>query len=360
MAAPPPFVNNNIAFDAGDLPFYAANLRIVGEAPNLNNVVNPATGFDDAFNRLVGAVNAANVAPPSRYPAATLRLQNLNAILRRKIDYIQRRLAYYYTIEGKVPGLIEKLDKARLLFEAAILKMQQAQAEPAGGEAFDAAVNDLLGVADLIDAIPRDHMIGPGLGANPGDPPVDLDVFPAGNGQGPGGGAGAGGGDGGGGGAPVDAGRRLRREAPAGRRGAIHDRGQLIGPGPGIQGAPPGAVRARVKQIDGLDPALNQFPDPNVGVAVQMDDMAGRPRIGSEGSGSGSGSGSDSDSSGGRKRKSKRASKRKMKKTKTKKSRKGSRKQRGGFRYVTKPKTMKRSASSSSSSTSSTMSSARN
>lgn len=351
MAAPPPFVNNNIAFDAGDLPFYAANRRIVGEAPNLNNVVNPATGFDDAFNRLVGAVNAANVAPPTRYPAATERLRNLNDILRRKIDYIQRRLAYYYTIEGKVPGLIEKLDNARLLFEAAMLKMQEARAEPAGGDAFDAAVNDLLRVADLIDAIPQDHMIGPGLGANPGDPPVDLGAFPAGNGQGPGGGA-PGGGDGGGGGAPVDAGRRLRGGPPAGPRGAINmgDRGQLIGPHPGIQGAPPGAVRARVNQIDGLDPALNQFPDPNVGVAVQMDDMAGRRRIGSESSGS------DSDSAGGRKRKSKRASKRKMKKTKTKKSRKVTRKQRGGFRYVTKPKTKRHSSSS----TSSTMSSARN
>ena len=65
---------------------------------------------------------------------------------------------------------------------------------------------------------------------------------------------------------------------------------------------------------------------------------------------------------GGRKRKSKRSSKRKRSKTKTKKSRKGSRKQRGGFRYVPKQKqkTRKHSSSSSSSSSSTMSSSARN
>lgn len=292
-------------------------------------------GYDGTFERLVQAIIDSTAAPPVNYGPATARLIALNTNLRAKIEYIQRRFAYYYSVEGLVPDLLDKLDSAKILFEQAILRLAAVQGQPADLDAFNAAVTQLEGVAGLIDAIDQAHLEGPGTPDHPGPYPRGN---PGGGPNGDGGGGGPGG-DGGGGGAVA-----ANPLADGGAAAVIPRRGQLParGPGQNIQGAPAGRVGELVQQFNGQQ-GLDDLQGDN---AVEMQDMGARGR----GVGPVVGVG-------GRKRKSKRASKRKMKKTNTKKSRKGSRKQRGGFRYVTKPKTKKHSASSSSSSSSSTMSS---
>ena len=303
--------------------------RIPGMAAYVAPLVAPgAGGYDEAFNNLSTAIADSIAAPPPpNYPAITARLTALNRNLVDKIDYIRRRFAYYDSVEGLVPGLFDKLQNAKLLFDQAIARLGIAQAAPGDIQAFTDAIAALENVGAIIDGI--DHLQGPGTpdhpGAYPGGPP------------GPGGGGGAGGlGPGGGGGGDPGGGG-----AAAGVR--------VMGAAPLDDGAVVGAV----------DPNANGIPAEDLAILTRAGDARRRGAVfnpnldGLRNNPGGAGAG-------GRKRKSKRASKRKMKKTKTNKSSKRSRKQRGGFRYVTKPKTKKHSSSSSSSSTSSTMSSNRN
>jgi hypothetical protein len=279
-------------------------------APYAPLVAAGAGGYDDAFDNLSTAIqNSMAAPPPPDYPAITARLNALNRNLVEKIDYIRRRFAYYDSVEGLVPGLFDKLQNAKLLFDQAIARLGVAQAAPADIQAFTDAIAALENVGAIIDGI--DHLQGPGIpdhpGPYPGGPPGAGAPGGGAGGLGPGGGGGAGGlgpggggGDGGGGGGGLDA--------------------------AGFPIVPNNRPQIRIPRNENNNA---------IAVARRNAQLGG-------------------------KRKSKRASKRKMKKTKTNKSSKRSRKQRGGFRYVTKPKTKKHSSSSSSSSSSSTMSSNRN
>ncbi len=287
-----------------------------------------AGGYDEAFNNLSTAIANSIAAPaPPNYPAITARLNALNTNLLDKIQYIRRRFAYYDSVEGLVPGLFDKLQNAKLLFDQAIARLGVAQAAPADIQAFTDAIAALENVGAIIDGI--DHLQGPGTPDHPGPYPDGPPGAGAGAGAGVLGPGGGGGGDPGGGGAA--AGVRVRGAAPL-------DDGAVVG---------------------AVDPNANGIPAQDVVLLRQAGDARRRGAVfnpnldGLRNNPGGAGAG-------GRKRKSKRASKRKMKKTKTNKSSKRSRKQRGGFRYVTKPKTKRHSSSSSSSSTSSTMTSNRN
>jgi hypothetical protein len=328
MAAPAP-VNN---------PFTQDQRDIIARIPGMAAYVAPlvaagAGGYDDAFDNLSTAIqNSMAAPPPPDYQAITARLNALNTNLVAKIEYIRRRFAYYNSVEGLVPGLFDKLQNAKLLFDQAIERLNLAGAGAGNIGAFENALLELEGVAALIDGIEHLHE-GPGIpdhpGPYPGGPPGPGGGGGAG-GLGPGGGGGAGGlGPGGGGGAGG--------LGPGGGGGGD--------PGGGGAARPIGDGRVRGENVAALrarfEPARQVDPDQNRRV---NEDPLGRR---------------DDDQLGG-KRKSKRASKRKIRKTKTNKSSKRSRKQRGGFRYVTKPKTKKHSSSSSSSSTSSTMTSNRN
>jgi hypothetical protein len=319
MAAPAP-VNNPFTQAQRDII-----ARIPGMAPYAPLVAAGAGGYDEAFNNLSTAIqNSMAAPPPPDYPAITARLNALNRNLVEKIDYIRRRFAYYDSVEGLVPGLFDKLQNAKLLFDEAIARLGVAQAAPADIQAFTDAIAALENVGVLIDGI--DHLQGPGTPDHPGP-------YPGGP-PGPGAGAGVGapgGGDGGvgrpdGGGA---AGVRVRGAAPL-------DDGGVVG---------------------AVEPNANGIPPQDLALLRQAGDARRRGAVFNPNL---DGVRNNPPGAGGSKRKSKRASKRKMKKTKTNKSSKRSRKQRGGFRYVTKPKTKKHSSSSSSSSTSSTMSSNRN
>jgi len=315
MAAPAP-VNN---------PFTQAQRDIIARIPGMAAYVAPlvtagAGGYDDAFDNLSTAIqNSMAAPPPPDYPAITARLTALNRNLVEKIDYIRRRFAYYDSVEGLVPGLFDKLQNAKLLFDQAIARLGIAQAAPGDIQAFTDAIAALENVGAIIDGI--DHLQGPGIPDHPGP-------YPGGP-PGPGGGGGAGGlGPGGGGGAGG------------------------LGPGgggdPGGGGAarPIGDGRVRGENVAKLRANFEPAPLPNADQIQRLSDRNAPGAIG--------------DAQLGGKRKSKRTSKRKMRNTKSKKSRKGSRKQRGGFRYATKPKTKKHSSFSSSSPTSSTMTSNRN
>ena len=310
------------ALAPANVDFTQAQRDVIARIPGMAAYVAPlvaagAGGYDEAFNNLSTAIADSIAAPPPpNYPAITARLTALNTNLLDKIEYIRRRFAYYDSVEGLVPGLFDKLQNAKLLFDQAIARLRVAQATPADILAFTDAIAALENVGAIIDGI--DHLQGPGTpdhpGAYPGGPPGPGGGGGAG-GLGPGGGAGGGGagglGPGGGGG--------------GGGAGGL-------GPGGGVGPIGAGIVRAP-------NPFANIPANEPVSDAMQV--ARRNAQLGG-------------------KRKSKRASKRKMKKTKTNKSSKRSRKQRGGFRYVTKPKTKKHSSSSSSSSTSSTMTSNRN
>ena len=290
----------NVDFTQAQRDIIARIPRMVGNVNVAPLVAAGAGGYDEAFNNLSTAIaNSMAAPPPPNYPAITARLTALNTNLIEKIDYIRRRFAYYDSVEGLVPGLFDKLQNAKLLFDQAIARLGIAQARPEDIQAFTDAIAALENVGAIIDGI--DHLQGPGIpdhaGPYPGNPP------------GPGGGGGAGG----------------------------------LGPGGGGGGDPGGGGAARPIGA-GIVRAPNPFA--NIPANEPVSDAMQVARRNAQ--------------LGGRKRKSKRASKRKMRKTKTNKSSKRSRKQRGGFRYVTKPKTKKHSSSSSSSSTSSTMSSNRN
>ena len=334
--------------------------RIPGMAAYVAPLVAPgAGGYDEAFNNLSTAIADSIAAPPPpNYPAITARLTALNRNLVDKIDYIRRRFAYYDSVEGLVPGLFDKLQNAKLLFDQAIARLGIAQAAPGDIQAFTDAIAALENVGAIIDGI--DHLQGPGTpdhpGAYPGGPPGPGGGGGAG-GLGPGGGAGGLGPGGGGGAGGL---------GPGGGGGAGG-----LGPGGGGGGDPGGGGAAAGVRVMGaaplddgavvgaVDPNANGIPAEDLAILTRAGDARRRGAVfnpnldGLRNNPGGAGAG-------GRKRKSKRASKRKMKKTKTNKSSKRSRKQRGGFRYVTKPKTKKHSSSSSSSSTSSTMSSNRN
>jgi len=312
----------NVDFTQAQRDIIARIPRMVGNVNVAPLVAAGAGGYDEAFNNLSTAIaNSMAAPPPPNYPAITARLTALNTNLIEKIDYIRRRFAYYDSVEGLVPGLFDKLQNAKLLFDQAIARLGIAQARPEDIQAFTDAIAALENVGAIIDGI--DHLQGPGIpdhaGPYPGNPP------------GPGGGGGAGGlGPGGGGGAGG--------LGPGGGGGAGG-----LGPGGGGGGDPGGGGAARPIGA-GIVRAPNPFA--NIPANEPVSDAMQVARRNAQ--------------LGGRKRKSKRASKRKMKKTKTNKSSKRSRKQRGGFRYVTKPKTKRHSSSSSSSSTSSTMTSNRN
>jgi len=327
------------AINPVNVDFTQAQRDVIARIPGMAAYVTPlvaagAGGYDEAFNNLSTAIqNSMAGPPPPNYPAITARLTALNTNLLDKIEYIRRRFAYYDSVEGLVPGLFDKLQNAKLLFDQAIARLGIAQAAPGDIQAFTDAIAALENVGAIIDGI--DHLQGPGTpdhpGPYPGGPPGPGGGGGAG-GLGPGGGGGAGGlGPGGGGGAGglgPGGGGGAGGLGPGGGGGAG-------GLGPGGGGGPIGAGMVRAPNPFANIPA-------NEPVSDAMEVARRNAQLG------------------GRKRKSKRASKRKMKKTKTNKSSKRSRKQRGGFRYVTKPKTKRHSSSSSSSSTSSTMTSNRN
>ena len=338
---------------------------IIGLIPGLNNrpyvtplVADGAGGYDTAFVNLRDAINnSVAAAPLPNFDTITLRLNALNLNLRAKIEYIQRRFAYYNSVESLVPELFDKLQNAKLLFDLAIARLTAAGAV-GNIENFENALGELEEIAVIIDGI--DHLQGPGIPGNPGGGPGGgPGVYPGGNpGGGPGGNGGGGGGNPGNGGLhvlplvpdhplvnPLEAGAAANplRVDPGGGGPPPRRRNALLGALDGLGVNRQGAVAALRDNYERPEEPLEQFDGQPERRGGEMRNLRDR-----------------SEFVGGRKRKSKRASKRKMKKTKTKKSRKVTRKQRGGFRYVTKPKTRKRSASSSSSSTSSPMSSARN
>jgi hypothetical protein len=314
-----------------NVDFTQAQRDLIARIPRMAPYVAPlvaagAGGYDEAFNNLSTAIaDSVAAPPPPNYPAITARLTALNTNLLDKIEYIRRRFAYYDSVEGLVPGLFDKLQNAKLLFDQAIARLRVAQATPADILAFTDAIAALENVGVIIDGI--DRLQGPGTPDHPGP-------YPDGP---PGAGAGAGAGGIGPGGGGAAAGVRVRGAAPL-------DDGAVVG-----------AVDPNANGIPAQDLVLlRQAGDARRRGAVFNPNLDGvRNNPGGAGGPPGAGAGA-----GGRKRKTKRNSKRKMRKTKTKKSRKGSRKQRGGFRYV-KPKTKKHSSSSYSSSTSSTMSSNR-
>ena len=316
----------NVNFSQAQRDLIARIPRMAGSAYVAPLVADGAGGYDDAFNNLSTAIaNSMAAPPPPDYPAITARLTALNRNLRAKIEYIQRRFAYYDSVEGLVPELFDKLQNAKLLFDQAIARLGIAQARPGDIEAFTAAIAALENVGLLIDNI--DHLQGPGTPDHP-------EPYPGGN---PGGGVGPGGDGGGGGGAAAN---------PLADGGAAAG---VVGDGVRVRDAAPVDDGANVGAVE---PRNNGIPPQDLALLAQAGEARRRGAVFNpdldalRNNGAGAG---------GRKRKSKRASKRKMKKTKTKKSRKVTRKQRGGFRYVTKPKTKKHSSS-----TPSTMSSARN
>lgn len=330
---PIPLLTDEEKFVEGDKALFASIPRVFSNQDALGRVLvgdnglNPP-GFDDAFDRLVNVVNAANVNPPSNYNQATARLVALNTRLVDRIAYIQKRFAYYYSIEGKVPGLILKLDKARALFEAAILKMSQIGKSPEGEEKFLATLKVLERVAQMIDNIEHQHLWGSEQRPPSPEYPESSDDYNDG------GGASGYSGRGGDGGREVFPLALTNSLSDINASSSVNQR--TGGPNRQVENAV-----NKVKQKLETKLSASQFKR-NVSHNREKSGTGGRY------------------GSGGRKRKSKRVSKRKRSKTKTKKSRKGSRKQRGGFRYVPKqkPKTKKQSSSSSSSSTMS--SSARN
>ena len=363
MAAPVP-VNN--AFTPAQLNIIRS---IPGSAESLA-AIDGADGYDAVFDNLVAAIDRANVNPVD-YTAVTGRLSMLNRRLTQRLERIQARFVYYASVEGLSLQLLEKLANAKLLFNLAMGRLNRGVI---GEPEFNAVVDRLEGFVAELDAVvpppdggypeppPDGAAPGGGPGGNPGG-------GPGGNpGGGPGGGPGGnpGGNGGGGGGNPGNGGLHVLPPVPDHPLANPLEAGGAANPlrvDPGGGGPPPRRRNALLGSLDGL--GVNRQ-----GAVAALRDNYERPeepleqseRRGGEMRDLRARSGYDYDSDGGRKRKSKRASKRKMKKTKTKKSRKVTRKQRGGFRYVTKPKpkTKRHSSSSSSSSTSSTMSSARN
>lgn len=284
--------------------FTPAQLDIIrsipGSAGSLAEI-DGANGYDAVFNNLVAAIGRANDNPVD-YTAVTGRLSMLNRRLTQRLARIRARFEYYAGVEGLSLQLLEKLANAKLLFNLAMGRLNRGVI---GENQFNAVVDRLEGFVAELDAV-----VPPPDGGYP-EPPPD--------------GAAPGGGDGGGGGGGAVAANPLADGGAAARP---------IGDGR-VRGENVAALRARFEPAREVDPDQNRRVNEDP-LGRRVDDQLGG------------------------KRKSKRASKRKMIKTKTKKSRKVSRKQRGGFRYVTKPKTKRHSSSSSSSSTPSTMSSARN
>ena len=190
------------ALAPANVDFTQAQRDVIARIPGMAAYVAPlvaagAGGYDEAFNNLSTAIADSIAAPPPpNYPAITARLTALNTNLLDKIEYIRRRFAYYDSVEGLVPGLFDKLQNAKLLFDQAIARLRVAQATPADILAFTDAIAALENVGAIIDGI--DHLQGPGTpdhpGAYPGGPP------------GPGGGGGAGGLGPGGGVGPIGAG----------------------------------------------------------------------------------------------------------------------------------------------------------
>ena len=176
--------------------FNQAQRDIIARIPGLNNqayvpplVADGAGGYDNAFENLRVAIeNSVDAAPLPNFDTITLRLNALNLNLRAKIEYIQRRFAYYNSVESLVPELFDKLQNAKLLFDLAIARLTAAGAV-GNIENFENALGELEEIAVIIDGI--DHLQGPGIQDHPGP-------YPGGNpGGGPGGNGGGGGNPGG-------------------------------------------------------------------------------------------------------------------------------------------------------------------
>jgi hypothetical protein len=282
--------------------FTPAQLGIIRSIPGSAEslaAIDGADGYDAVFDNLVAAIGRANDNPVD-YTAVTGRLSMLNRRLTQRLERIRARFEYYAGVEGLSLQLLEKLANAKLLFNLAMGRLNRGVI---GEPEFNAVVNRLEGFVAELDAV-----VPPPDGGYP-EPPPD--------------GAAPGAGAPGGGAAVIDAGRA--------NQAAVLDDGANIGAVEPRNGIPPQdlALLAQAGEARRRGAVFNPDLD-----ALRNNDAG----------------------AGGRKRKSKRSSKRKMRKTRTKT--KKYRKQRGGFRYVTKPKTKKHSSSSSSlPSTSSTISS---